>query len=319
MSDAKTIATVGEILVEFVSHERNCALERIAEYSGPYPSGAPAIFLDQAARMGARTEMIGGVGADGFGRCVLDRLKTDGVGTEGIAVSPTHSTGVAFVSYYETGDRDFIFHLAGTAADAFDIPTTLLDPSQTVLHVSASSLGIPSMRDKIMPVVRSVSDAGGWITCDPNARPELMRDTATLDAIRDVMDRSYCLLPSTSDLKFLYPDLNEDTAVNKLLDAKAEIIAIKRGADGATIVGYGERHDFQGHSVTEVDPTGAGDGFCGTLVAALAQGASLSEAGRLANAAGAIAVTRRGPMEGNSGPAEIASFLEQSEIVELSA
>lgn len=319
MSDQRTIATVGEILVEFVSHERNCGLEKIADYSGPYPSGAPAIFLDQAARMGARTEMIGGVGADGFGRCVLDRLKTDRVGTEGITVAPNHSTGVAFVSYYDSGDRDFIFHLAGTAADAFAVSPTLLDPSKTILHVSASSLGILSMREKIMPVARSVSDAGGWITCDPNARPELMRDASAMDAIRDVMDRSYCLLPSTSDLKFLYPDLDEDAAVNKLLDANAEVVAIKRGANGATIVGNGERHDFPGHSVTEIDPTGAGDGFCGTLVAALAQGASLSDAGRLANAAGAIAVTRRGPMEGNSGPAEIASFLEQSECKELSA
>ena len=66
MADSRIIATIGELLVEFVSHARNCALERIAPYSGPYPSGAPAIFLDQAARIGARTEMIGGVGADGF-------------------------------------------------------------------------------------------------------------------------------------------------------------------------------------------------------------------------------------------------------------
>ncbi len=320
MSDNRTIATVGEILVEFVSHDRNCALEKIAHYSGPYPSGAPAIFVDQAARMGARTEMIGGVGADGFGRCLLERLGQDGVGTAGVHVSQDHSTGVAFVSYYDSGDRDFIFHLAGTAADTFDVPASLLDPANTILHVSASSLGPPSMRAKTMSVVRSVSNAGGWITCDPNARPELMRDTAAMDAIRDVMDRSYCLLPSTSDLKFLYPDLSEDAAVSRLLNAKAEVIAIKRGADGATIVGNDEqRHDFEGYSVTEVDPTGAGDGFCGTFIAALAKGASLEEAGRLANAAGAIAVTRRGPMEGNSGPSEIAEFLERSTLQEPSA
>jgi len=61
MSDSRTIVTIGEILVEFVSHRRNCALEQISDYSGPYPSGAPAIFLDQAARMGAVTQMIGGV------------------------------------------------------------------------------------------------------------------------------------------------------------------------------------------------------------------------------------------------------------------
>lgn len=312
MSEARTIATVGEILVEFVSHSRNCALERIAEYSGPYPSGAPAIFLDQAARMGASTQMIGCVGADGFGRSVLQRLEQDGVGIDGIQVSKEHSTGVAFVSYYDNGERDFIFHLSGTAADAFNVPPKLLDPAGTILHVSASSLGVASMRNQIMEAVRSISKAGGRITCDPNARPELMRDSSVMDSMREVMDRSYCLLPSTSDLQFLYPDLTEDAAIERLLEAKAEVIAIKRGADGATVVGKDERHDFQGNSVEELDPTGAGDCFGGTFIAMLAQGSSLFEAGRLANAAGAIAVTRRGPMEGNSGPSEIASFLERA-------
>jgi len=77
-----------------------------------------------------------------------------------------------------------------------------------------------------------------------------------------------------------------------------------------TLVSRGERIDIAGHRVEEIDPTGAGDCFCGTFIALLSQGASLSDAGQLANAAGAIAVTRRGPMEGNSGPSEIAAFLE---------
>ncbi len=312
MTDSITIATVGEILVEFVSHNRNCALERICDYSGPYPSGAPAIFLDQAARMGAQTQMIGGVGADGFGRSVLRRLKKDGVGTDGIHMSKDRSTGTAFVSYYDSGARDFIFHLAGTAAEDFEVPADLLDPAETILHVSASSLGAVSMRGKIMTMVRTVSQGGGRITCDPNARPELMRDPPAVDAMREVMARAHCLLPSTSDLAFLYPDLSEDAAVRKLLEAKAEVVAIKRGAAGATVVGHGERHDFSGHLVEEVDPTGAGDCFCGTFVALLAQGLSLFDAGRHANAAGAIAVTRRGPMEGNTDPSEVARFLESA-------
>lgn len=310
MFEATTLATVGEILVEFVSHRRDCALEQISEYSGPYPSGAPAIFLNQAARMGARTQMIGGVGADGFGRCFLQRFNEDNVGIDGINVSETRTTGVAFVSYYESGDRDFIFHLAGTAADDFDVPDALLDPAKTILHVSASSLGAPAMRTKIMDTVRRVSDAGGWITCDPNARPELIRDTSALQAIHEVMDRSYCLLPSTSDLQFLFPDLSEDDAIARLLDTKAEVVAIKRGPHGATVVGNTGRHDFDAISVEEIDPTGAGDCFCGTFIALLAGGASLFDAGRQANAAGAIAVTRRGPMEGNSSPSEIAEMLD---------
>lgn len=319
MNNTPTVVTIGEILVEFVSHRLNCGLQGISEYSGPYPSGAPAIFLDQVARMGAPTEMIGGLGDDGFGRAVMERLQADGVGTTGVTVTPNFTTGTAFVSYYDSGARDFIFHLTNTAADQFEVPPELLDLSNTVLHVSASSLGAPSMRGKIMQAVRDVSGAGGRITCDPNARPELMSDPATRAAMHEVMERSYCLLPSTSDLHFLHPDLSEDAAIDKLLSANAEIIALKRGADGVTIVGRGERHDFKGHAVEEVDPTGAGDCFCGTFVALISQGTSLYEAGQCANAAGAIAVTRRGPMEGNSTPLEITEFLSTQSTKERTA
>lgn len=310
MLQKSTIATIGEILVEFVSHKKNCGLREIADYSGPYPSGAPAIFLDQAARMGASTEMIGGVGQDGFGDCIMARLAADGVGTRGVTVTPGFSTGVAFVSYYDDGHRDFIFHLTNTASDHFTVPADLLDPSDTFLHVSAASLGNAAMRDIIMATVRRIDEAGGNISCDPNARPELMRDTAVKNALSEVMERSTCLMPSTSDLDFLFPNLSEDAAIDQLLTAKAQVLVIKRGAGGATVVGNGERHEFAGHSVNEIDPTGAGDCFGGTFISALSQGATLYDAGEQANAAGALAVTRRGPMEGNSTPDDIATFLK---------
>lgn len=314
MSQITSIIAIGELLAEFVSHTHNCALEKTGEYSGPYPSGAPAIFLDQAARMGARTEMIGGVGTDGFGRLILNRLKRDGVGVGGVAVSPDLNTGASFVSYYDTGDRDFIFHLANTAVDHFERPEGLFDPATAILHISAASLGNARMRERIMVCARDVAAAGGKITCDPNARPELMKDAAARDALNEAMELSFCLMPSTSDFQFLFPDLTEDQAVERMLQSKADIVVVKRGAQGATVVGYGERYDFPGHKVHELDPTGAGDCFGGTFTALLAQGASLYEAGRLANAAGAIAVTRRGPMEGVSSPAEIAQFLADSDL-----
>lgn len=314
MATAPTIATAGEILVEFVSHTRNCGLKQTGEYSGPYPSGAPAIFLDQAARMGARTEMFGGIGNDGFGRTVRARLEQDGVGTRGVATQPDLSTGVAFVSYYDDGHRDFIFHLANTAAEQLEISTDILDLPNTYLHVSAASLGNPRMRDAILELVAQVYSAGGKITCDPNARPELMRDTSASSALSEVITRSYCLMPSTSDLEFLFPALSEAAAIDALLETRAEIIVLKRGAGGATVIGRGERHDFKGHAVDEVDPTGAGDCFCGTFIALIAQGASLQQAGTMANAAGAIAVTRRGPMEGNSSLAEIETFLKDPTV-----
>ena len=120
MIKSHTILVLGEILVEFVSHTKNCALASIGEYSGPYPSGAPAIFADQAARVGGRAVMVGGLGADGFGRSTLQRLQDDRVDVNQIVMNPELATGVAFVSYFDDGSRDFIYHIAGSAAEPSD-------------------------------------------------------------------------------------------------------------------------------------------------------------------------------------------------------
>ncbi|XQF92485.1 PfkB family carbohydrate kinase [Pseudoalteromonas espejiana] len=54
---------------------------------GPYPSGAPAIFADQAAKVGASVAFIGCAGNDGFGELILNRLRKSGVDVSGISRS----------------------------------------------------------------------------------------------------------------------------------------------------------------------------------------------------------------------------------------
>jgi ribokinase len=57
--------------------------------------------------------------------------------------------------------------------------------------------------------------------------------------------------------------------------------------------------------VAVVDPTGAGDAFCGALAAALAHGASLEVAVRDAVVAGALAVSRLGAVPSLPSRAEV--------------
>jgi ribokinase len=60
--------------------------------------------------------------------------------------------------------------------------------------------------------------------------------------------------------------------------------------------------------VTAVDTTGAGDTYCGVLAAALAGGAGLSDAARLAGAAGALAVTRPGAQDSVPAAADVVAL-----------
>ncbi|MFX0043825.1 MAG: PfkB family carbohydrate kinase, partial [Candidatus Hodarchaeota archaeon] len=85
------IISLGELLVEIMRGNVDVPHGKIgANYKGPFPSGAPAIFIDSAARMGRQfnlsTGFIGVVGDDEFGECIINKLKNDRVDISQIRV-----------------------------------------------------------------------------------------------------------------------------------------------------------------------------------------------------------------------------------------
>ena len=69
------IITIGEILAEFLTEKQNQELSSPGTLFGPFPSGAPAIAIDQAGRMGAKTAIIAKIGEDDFG--LLNKTRLD--------------------------------------------------------------------------------------------------------------------------------------------------------------------------------------------------------------------------------------------------
>ena len=312
------IGSVGELLVEFVCTERDHRHLRAASYVGPFPSGAPGIFIDQAARiaggLGGRAVFAGAVGDDAFGTVLLQRLKADGVDTGLIRVIPGVPTGTAHVSYNSDGTRDFVFNMAHSAAahlpsgDA--IETGFLAAGITVLHISGSMLGGAAMRAAAVDACVRLHARGVAISVDPNIRTELMTDRAYLDAVNRIMGMAAYVLPSDADAELLFPGQTFGDWSDRLLSNGARAVVLKRGDQGCIGRDATGRVDLPAHAVTVIDPTGAGDCFCATFVMLAAAGQPLAEALAQANAAGALAVGKLGPMEGNSTLAEIAAVLK---------
>ena len=91
------VFTIGEILVEIMASKIGQPFDQPGIWNGPYPSGAPAIFIDQVTRLGVPSGIISCVGNDGFGDINIHRLAADGVDIRGISVLPLEATGSAFV------------------------------------------------------------------------------------------------------------------------------------------------------------------------------------------------------------------------------
>lgn len=308
------IVTFGELLVEFVATRTGQTFELPGTFEGPFASGAPAIFADQAARQGARVAIVGCVGRDAFGEAILQRLANDGVSVERVARCADRPTGTAFVAYCADGNRQFVFNIAQSAAglvDASSISPGLFDGCRW-LHIMGSSLYNQSAILAARAATNEARRRGCKVSFDPNIRPELTGAPEVQQALWETMEVCDLFMPSEGDLRFFHQGLANEDTIRKFLERPSlEAVVLKRGAAGCLYLDRKRRIEARPFEVTEIDPTGAGDCFCGTLLACLVAGLPVEQTLMRANAAGAMAVLKRGPMEGNSSKEELDRFIAE--------
>ncbi|MGB9857418.1 MAG: sugar kinase [Dictyoglomaceae bacterium] len=295
------VLTIGELLVEIMAKNVDQDFLTPGEFLGPYPSGAPTIFIDQVVKLGLKGGILGCIGEDDFGKNIYERLKKDGVELSLIKKSSDFITGIAFVTYFSNGDRKFIFHLPHSAASQIfpkDVTEELISNIRC-LHIMGCSLAISkNVRDTIEKAVDMAHSYGKIISFDPNIRVELGISEDYLSSIKRILSKTNIILSGERELITMTQTKNIEEAINLVKASGIEIIVIKKGKKGAEVYYKNENYKEEPFPVEEVDPTGAGDCFDAGFIASLLEGYHVKEALKRANIIGALSVTKMGPMEG---------------------
>jgi tagatose kinase len=307
------IVSLGETLVEVMADTKGHGFLEPMTFTGPFPSGAPPIFISQAARMGAETAYVSCVGADDFGEVNLNRLRDDGVDISAIAIDPVLPTGHAFVRYRPDGNRDFCYNITYSASGQTRMTPEAEEvfSASTHLHVVGNSMFTEDIRRMTETAARDIKARGGTVSFDPNLRKEMLAQPGLREAIEKVLSFTDLFLPSGDEL-FLGVDTTDvDEAIASHIARGMTAVVHKRGAEGATYCDGTLRLHQPPYPAVEVDPTGAGDCFGGAFVALWTAGESPSECLRLAAAAGALAVMKRGPMSGAEHADTVRAFADK--------
>lgn len=310
------ILTIGEILVEIIATEPGNGFRAPVSLIGPFPSGAPAIFIDQVGKLGQDCAIISRVGDDDFGHVNVDRLRADNVDVSGIDIVPQGTTGSAFVRYREDGSRAFVFNIRHSACGTIELTgnAARLAETCTHLHVMGTSLYAPSVVNSILAAIRIIKAKGGTVSFDPNLRPEILSAPGMQEALKAVIAQTDLFLPSGPELYLFTEATDEEGAVKELLASGIRAVVVKQGSVGATYFDQTCTLTSPGFAVEEVDPTGAGDCFGAAFVTFWLNGAEPEQALLYANACGARAVTKAGPMEGASTRAELDAFIVSQKV-----
>lgn len=311
------VGTIGEVLVEIMRPTINTPLYQSGTFLGPYPSGAPAIFIDAIAKLGLPAGIVGCVGNDDFGKCITDRLKTDGVDVAQVEIRDDSVTGVAFVTYFDSGDRQFLFHIADSAAG-----TIRLDQRDRnwlekidIFHLSGSAMGInEDVRLACYEAVQVVKQCGGIVTFDPNTRLERFTRSEIEQLYVPLL--SYCdyVFPSAGEAELITGLDTLNAAVVRLFELGVKAVVCKRGAEGCTLYTPDTQMEVPAFKVEVVDPTGAGDCFCAGVVYGLAQQWNWQRTLTFGNAMGALATRKQGPMEGTVSLSGVIQFIKETSL-----
>jgi D-tagatose-bisphosphate aldolase class II non-catalytic subunit len=305
--DMTRVVALGEVLVEVMSEEVGHGFRSPQRLLGPFPSGAPAIFIDQVARLGQPCGIISCVGDDDFGRLNVQRLADDGADTTSIEINPEYVTGSAFVRYGPGGDRDFVFNIRNSAAGHIRLTGAALEllGGSSHLHVSGSTFFSSEIIELTKVAVGLVKGNGGSISFDPNLRNDALSNPEVRGALEWALQNCDIFLPSGEELALLTNSVGPEAAISEVLGLGVTCIVVKHGAAGATYYDAAGSVRSSGYNVEEVDPTGAGDCFDATFVTCRILGRTAADSLDYANASGARAVCVRGPMEGTSTFAQL--------------
>ncbi|MFP4073018.1 MAG: ribokinase [Actinomycetota bacterium] len=247
------------------------------------PGGKGANQAVAAACLGAEVAMVGRIGDDEHGASLVEGLRRAGVDATGIGVDDRAGTGIAVITIDNRAENTIVISPGANmelAPHHIEACHDLVAGAAVVL----AQLEIP------MDTVLAAAGITSGLFCLNPAPAEPMP--------AELLERVDVLVPNRSELGVLAGVDEPGTA--------AEAVAIARrlrhqgptvitlGADGAVIVDGDESEIFPAPEIEPVDPTGAGDAFCGALATMLAWGRELERAVPWAVAAGAAAVTRRG-------------------------
>ena len=256
-----------------------------------YPGGKGANQALACARAGGvATHMLLALGADAYALPLEASLKSAGVELHVVRVTD-QATGTAFICVAEDGQNAIT---VASGANSSLAPGDL--PALTGFSHLLMQLEIPLAT--VLAYARAARAQGVKVVL--NAAP-----AQPLPA--ELLQRLDVLVVNQGELEVLAGGPGSMEECLSRIDVPCIVVTLGERGSCARIGDTMIRQPA--FTVTCVDSTGAGDTFCGALVAALSRGDELTEALRQASAAGALACTQPGAQSSIPTQAEVNRLL----------
>ena len=274
----------------------------IGESFGMFLGGKGANQAIASSRSGASVHMIGRLGNDLFGNQFLEKFSNEGISTDFVVIDDVNGTGVGMPLIDATGDNSFVLIPQANMALSVDDVNNAFEPiaSSDVLILQ---LEVPI--DASQRAAEIAKENNTMVLLNPAPAREIPDSFLRLV---DVLIPNEIETEILSGMKTTTNDL-EIEAARALTSKGISTVILTLGHRGALLLTDEIEKGVPGFAIEAVDTTAAGDAFCGALATSLAQGSTIEDAVWVANAAGALAVTKLGAEPSLPKKADLDQFL----------
>jgi 5-dehydro-2-deoxygluconokinase len=325
------LITYGRSSIDLYSNNIGSPFEKIKEF-GAFVGGSPLNIAVAAKRLGLNSALLTAVGNDMVGKFLLNFLRVEGVETAFIPVKDNARTSAVILGIEPPDNFPLVYYRENCADSKIsiddvikaDIPNTrMIEFSATALNIepsrSAAFFAAELARDNNVPVLLDLDfRADQWH--DPRAYGVTARAflSGCNMAIGTEEEILATMLKDPSQIKITNQQIsapeitgNINEAIKAVLKIGVEALIVKRGEKGSSVfLKDGSIIDVPSFNVKVVNVLGAGDAFAGGFIYGYLQGWEWYKCCRLANACGAILVTKHGCANFNPTYNEAMSFIE---------
>jgi ribokinase len=267
-----------------------------------FPGGKGANQAVAAARLGARTTLIGRLGKDSFGTELKAFLGGQGIDLGYLQETTQAHTGTAIITVAAADNTIVVIPGSNALVSADDVSVVPLVKGDVA--VSQFEIPLPT----IAAFFRRARAAEATTLLNPAPAQKFGRELLELVDI---------LVLNETELGFLAgTELSDSDEAVRIIDVARQLqahadqtICVTLGKRGVLALAGQEEFPVPGRVVKAVDTTGAGDCFVGALAAQLADEVPLRTALAFANAAASISVQRMGAGPSMPTAAEVAAVL----------
>jgi 5-dehydro-2-deoxygluconokinase len=323
------LACLGRLAVDLYAQQFGSKLED-ARSMAKYLGGSSGNLAFGVARLGLKSAMIARVGDEQMGRFLTQTLQAEGCDVSQVQIDPERLTALVLLGLKDRDTFPLLFvreNCADMAVDAALIDESFIAQCRA-LAITGTHLSTPTTRKASQTALDYAAKHGVVRVLDIDYRPVLwgltsrgagenryVADAHVTQQLQEMLPH-FDLLVGTEEEFFIAGGVADDViaSLQAVRAISKATLVVKRGALGCCVIESDiparieDAITYQGERVEVLNVLGAGDAFLSGLMASLLQGKDWAESTKVANACGAIVVSRHACSAAMPTPTELAHW-----------